>query len=281
MHSSDYRRPQDLPGGRVLVVGGGNSGYQIAEDLAADPEAGRASVRWITPDAPPATHLRPGTVRHPQSNRPHEQDRRLATRPATEGPRHADRLQQPPGKAPRHRHSKLAPSPRRHPGRLRRRQGVDGRRRRLGDRLRRRSFLDRSPGLRPRRSSGSCSRRHRIARPVLPRAARLHTRGSALLGFVKDDAAHIARTSSPPPRRSTRMSTDRATPSRSRDAENQARPMLTHEPGCDRERRGVIAGADTSPPDGSSANRASITCYRYSAGALTARARNQRVFGRS
>jgi putative flavoprotein involved in K+ transport len=38
MHSSDYRRPQDLPGGRVLVVGGGNSGYQIAEDLAADPQ---------------------------------------------------------------------------------------------------------------------------------------------------------------------------------------------------------------------------------------------------
>ena len=36
MHSSDYRRPQDLPAGRVLVVGGGNSGYQIAEDLAAD-----------------------------------------------------------------------------------------------------------------------------------------------------------------------------------------------------------------------------------------------------
>jgi putative flavoprotein involved in K+ transport len=38
MHSSDYRRPQDLPAGRVLVVGGGNSGYQIAEDLATDRE---------------------------------------------------------------------------------------------------------------------------------------------------------------------------------------------------------------------------------------------------
>ena len=36
MHSSDYRRPQDLPTGRVLIVGGGNTGFQIAEELAAD-----------------------------------------------------------------------------------------------------------------------------------------------------------------------------------------------------------------------------------------------------
>jgi putative flavoprotein involved in K+ transport len=37
LHSSEYRRPEDVPTGCVLVVGGGNSGYQIAEDLAADP----------------------------------------------------------------------------------------------------------------------------------------------------------------------------------------------------------------------------------------------------
>ncbi len=36
LHSSDYRRPQDLPTGRVLIVGGGNTGFQIAEELAAD-----------------------------------------------------------------------------------------------------------------------------------------------------------------------------------------------------------------------------------------------------
>jgi putative flavoprotein involved in K+ transport len=35
-HSSGYRRPIDLPPGRVVVVGGGNTGYQIAEELAAD-----------------------------------------------------------------------------------------------------------------------------------------------------------------------------------------------------------------------------------------------------
>jgi putative flavoprotein involved in K+ transport len=35
VHSADYRNPQALPDGPVLVVGGGNSGFQIAEELAA------------------------------------------------------------------------------------------------------------------------------------------------------------------------------------------------------------------------------------------------------
>jgi putative flavoprotein involved in K+ transport len=35
VHSVDYRNPQALPAGPVLVVGGGNSGFQIAEELAA------------------------------------------------------------------------------------------------------------------------------------------------------------------------------------------------------------------------------------------------------
>jgi putative flavoprotein involved in K+ transport len=35
VHSSGYRNPEALPGGPVLVVGGGNSGFQIAEELAA------------------------------------------------------------------------------------------------------------------------------------------------------------------------------------------------------------------------------------------------------
>jgi putative flavoprotein involved in K+ transport len=33
-HSAEYRNPQALPAGPVLVVGGGNSGFQIAEELA-------------------------------------------------------------------------------------------------------------------------------------------------------------------------------------------------------------------------------------------------------
>ena len=35
LHSSGYRRPGDVPEGRVLVVGGGNSGFQIAKELSA------------------------------------------------------------------------------------------------------------------------------------------------------------------------------------------------------------------------------------------------------
>lgn len=41
-HSADYRNPSDVPGARVLVVGGGNSGAQITEELAL---AGR-DVTW-------------------------------------------------------------------------------------------------------------------------------------------------------------------------------------------------------------------------------------------
>jgi putative flavoprotein involved in K+ transport len=35
VHSADYHNPHALPAGPVLVVGGGNSGFQIAEELAA------------------------------------------------------------------------------------------------------------------------------------------------------------------------------------------------------------------------------------------------------
>jgi putative flavoprotein involved in K+ transport len=34
-HSTGYRRPSDVPEGTVLVVGGGNTGFQIAKDLSA------------------------------------------------------------------------------------------------------------------------------------------------------------------------------------------------------------------------------------------------------
>lgn len=38
LHTSAYRRPVDIPEGRVLVIGGGNSGYQIAAELSASRE---------------------------------------------------------------------------------------------------------------------------------------------------------------------------------------------------------------------------------------------------
>jgi putative flavoprotein involved in K+ transport len=34
LHSSGYRNPAELPGGPVLVVGAGNSGLQVATELA-------------------------------------------------------------------------------------------------------------------------------------------------------------------------------------------------------------------------------------------------------
>jgi putative flavoprotein involved in K+ transport len=37
-HSSEYRAPDSIPPGPVLVVGGGNTGFQIAEELAATHE---------------------------------------------------------------------------------------------------------------------------------------------------------------------------------------------------------------------------------------------------
>ncbi len=38
LHSAGYRRPAQVPAGPVLVVGGGNTGYQLAEELAASHE---------------------------------------------------------------------------------------------------------------------------------------------------------------------------------------------------------------------------------------------------
>jgi putative flavoprotein involved in K+ transport len=49
MHSSDYRSPGDLPAGTVLVVGGGNTGYQIAAELAHSREVHLAVGARQTP----------------------------------------------------------------------------------------------------------------------------------------------------------------------------------------------------------------------------------------
>ena len=38
LHSTRYRAPRDFPDGPVLVVGGGNTGFQIAEELSATRE---------------------------------------------------------------------------------------------------------------------------------------------------------------------------------------------------------------------------------------------------
>ncbi|MFG3549754.1 ArsO family NAD(P)H-dependent flavin-containing monooxygenase [Streptomyces sp. NPDC047725] len=45
LHTVNYRCPADFAGQRVIVVGGGNSGAQIAADLALD---GRVEATWVT-----------------------------------------------------------------------------------------------------------------------------------------------------------------------------------------------------------------------------------------
>ncbi|GGU05973.1 ArsO family NAD(P)H-dependent flavin-containing monooxygenase [Streptomyces coeruleorubidus] len=49
LHTVNYRCPADFAGQRVVVVGGGNSGAQIAADLALD---GRVEVTWVTQRPP-------------------------------------------------------------------------------------------------------------------------------------------------------------------------------------------------------------------------------------
>ena len=50
IHSADYRNPAQLPeGARVLVVGGGNSGFQIAEELAATRKVDLAVGKRVPP----------------------------------------------------------------------------------------------------------------------------------------------------------------------------------------------------------------------------------------
>jgi putative flavoprotein involved in K+ transport len=49
LHSSDYRSPGDLPAGAVLVVGGGNTGFQIAAELAQSREVQLAVGARQTP----------------------------------------------------------------------------------------------------------------------------------------------------------------------------------------------------------------------------------------
>ena len=56
IHSTRYRAPGDLPDGPVLVVGGGNTGFQIAEELSAAPRG--SPVDRVAADAAAAADSR-------------------------------------------------------------------------------------------------------------------------------------------------------------------------------------------------------------------------------
>jgi len=190
-HSTGYRRPSDVPDGTVLVVGGGNTGYQIAKELSATHNVhlsvgsrqtplpqrflGRDLFWWLT-----KTGLLKTTV-----------DSRL-------------------GRRMRERDTLVGSSPRE----LKRRYGVALKPRAVGASGRTVSFADGSErdvdavvwatGYRPDHSwinlpvlDPGGRPRHRRGVTDIPGLYFLglswqHARGSALLGWVKDDAEFIA-----------------------------------------------------------------------------------------
>jgi putative flavoprotein involved in K+ transport len=192
MHSTAYRSPRSVPEGRVLVVGGGNTGFQIAEELSASREV----------------HLSIGSRQTPLPQRLLGRDlfwyldRTGLLRKTTDS-----RI----GRRMSGRDTLIGSSPRR----LRREHGVELHGRAVS-----------ADGSRVRFEDGSELEVDAIVwatgfrvdhawidAPVFDDAGRLvhrrgvtdspglyflglswqHTRGSALLGWVKDDAEHIAR----------------------------------------------------------------------------------------
>jgi putative flavoprotein involved in K+ transport len=190
-HSTGYLRPSDVPAGRVVVVGGGNTGYQIAKELSATHEVtlavgsrqkplpqrvlGRDLFWWLT-----RTRLIEKTIDSRIGRRLSERDTLI-------------------GSSPRE---------------LRKRYGVETKPRVVGASGRTLSFAD---GTRREVDAVIWATGYRsdfswIDTPVLgpdgrPQHRRgvtnvpglyflgltwQYTRGSALIGWVRDDAEHIA-----------------------------------------------------------------------------------------
>ena len=193
VHSADYRSPDDLPEGPALVVGGGNSGFQIAEELAATRPV-ELSVGSTYP-ALPQRLLGPRPVLVADPVGPDAGDRRLPARPTRCRPRRDPHRHQPPQPAAGRRPVPAAP----------------GRRRRPHGRGSPTAAAGRSPSSSGRPATGpttpgstfpaccaTAASTHRRGVTDVPGLYFLglpwqHTRGSALLGFVADDAAHVVR----------------------------------------------------------------------------------------
>jgi putative flavoprotein involved in K+ transport len=190
-HSTGYMRPSDVPEGTVLVVGGGNTGYQIAAELSA--------TRQV--------HLAVGSRQTPLPQRFLGRDlfwwlTKTGLINKTVDTRIGRRLQ--------HRDTLIGSSPRA----LKRRYGIDVRPRAVGATGRTLSFADGSELTVDAViwATGYRSDYSWIELPVLGAGGRVqhrrgvtevpglyflglswqHTRGSALVGWVKDDAEFIA-----------------------------------------------------------------------------------------
>jgi putative flavoprotein involved in K+ transport len=191
LHSTDYRRPDQVPAGPVLVVGGGNTGFQIAEELSRSREV----------------HLSIGSRQTPLPQRIAGRD--LFRYLEATGLMHVtvdSRL----GQRLRYRETLIGSSPRA----ARRRHGIRLRGRTVDAQGPEVAFADGSR-MAPAAviwATGFAVDHSFVHVPVFDDAARLmhrrgvtaapglyflgltwqHTRGSALLGWVKNDAEFIA-----------------------------------------------------------------------------------------
>ena len=190
-HSTGYRRPSGVPEGAALVVGGGNTGFQIAKELSSTHK----------------TTLSVGSRQTPLPQRPAGRDlfwwlTKMRILSTTVESRLGSRLQ--------HRDTLIGSSPRE----LKRRYGVELKSRALRASGRTVTFEDGSEIEADAViwATGYRSDYSWIDLPILDSSGRLqhrrgvtdvpgldflgltwqHTRGSALIGWVKDDAQFIA-----------------------------------------------------------------------------------------
>jgi putative flavoprotein involved in K+ transport len=191
LHSTAYRRPEQLPPGTVLVVGGGNTGFQIAEELSRTHDV----------------HLSIGSRQTPLPQRIAGRDlfrylEAVGFMRVTIGSRLGRRLQ--------YRDTLIGSSPRA----VRRRHGIRLRTR-TTDAARREITFGDGTRLEPAAvvwATGFVLDHSFVEAPVFDDAGRArhrrgvtdspglyflglpwqHTRGSALLGWVRDDARFIA-----------------------------------------------------------------------------------------
>jgi putative flavoprotein involved in K+ transport len=191
MHSTDYRGPADVPDGPVLVVGGGNTGYQIAEELAEAHEV----------------HLSVGSRQTPLPQRLLGRD---LFRYLEAGRLMRVTVQSRLGRRMQYRDTLIGSSPRA----ARRRHGIELRGRAVEASDGEIRFDDGS-ALSPKAviwATGFTLAHTSVKAPIFDPDGRVehrrgvtavpglsflglpwqHTRGSALLGWVKDDAQHIA-----------------------------------------------------------------------------------------
>jgi putative flavoprotein involved in K+ transport len=191
MHSCEYRSPADVPSGTVLVVGGGNTGFQVAAELVRSHEVHLAVGARQTPL--PQRILGRDVFRYLQAT---------GLMRKTVGSRLAQRLKD--------KETLIGSSPRRA-----RKQGIHMRPRATAGHDRTVAFADGSELVVDAVvwATGFRLDHSLVQLPVFDDAGRLehergvteigglyflglpwqHTRGSALLGWVKDDAEFIAQ----------------------------------------------------------------------------------------